>query len=872
MVDRRAIQLITYYLLLITFPHVATAQPTSQDNDIPVVDSEQQEFIVIPVGINLGKRNVLPSALVKGLEDGSQAIDFQNWLIPFDTVIESLRLDITPLEDGQLEVRSPGLVTRIDPDQLQNDPELGLVISVKEIFTLLNVPAEFDINEYAIAFNPPWLDRKGKTKSPGELPVILEGLPKLEPEGFTFTNLAQTVNLTNNVNGGVNYQGELTALGTVVGSSWFVKVNQSDLTNGRSWRIGETQLLRQTATADYVLGSQPTFWRSQGGGEYWGLTTIQRWGFTPTVTFNGGGFSPSQRLQANQVGRTIVGEAEPGTLVQLTTGFAASVVAEVLVDSSGVYRFEDIPTKGTTYRVFLFPNGQLTAEPEIQEANFSTLPTQLPAGASALTVSGGGIREFEAENDLWGSFTDWRGGIAYRRGVSEDLTLGVGLVYDEELLGLGEFFYQPQSLPLQVTVSALVDVEGGEGYINANLRFQPSRNFSLNLDSDQLSNRFNLNWQLFPGLTLTGNGNSRDRTLAGGFRVAHSSRYFSLFATASLDTDNNLRWSLNKRLGNLRLTYQGNEITTVSELTYGLSGSNSLLSGHTLFIAYDSRNLNNINNDLLSLGWRYRSTSRTLEGRNLWEFDLGYGWGSNGRGIIASLGVALPGLSLRLRYQEVSVSDSSPSFRVELLPSFNLQRGEVLPGEQDFERLRSQGGLWIQPFFDSNNNGIRDRGEQLYLETPELLFILNNQPLKFWRNVTYNHGIFVFLPPGIYRLDLDPAGFPLDWQGSVKAYAAEVVSGSYTPMLVPLNLSYTVTGVVTNLAGDTLGGARVEAIPKTGGQRIFSITNDAGVFYLEGLQQGEYDLLINEQPAQPGLLQIEGVSEPFQELNLLYGK
>ncbi|MGB7519980.1 MAG: hypothetical protein WA896_10150, partial [Spirulinaceae cyanobacterium] len=562
MSEKQKIKLITYCLLLITSSvsvlRVANAQTLPSDDVTPVVNGEQQEFVIIPVGINLGKRNVLPSALIRGLEDGTQAINFANWLIPFDTVVESLRLDITSLEDGQLEVRSPGLVTRINPDELQTDPELGLVLSVEEIITLLNVPTKFDLNEYAIAFNPPWLNARGQAKSPGKLPVILSGLPLLEAESFTFTNLGQRVNLTNNDDGGINSQGELTALGTVAGSSWFVKLNQSDLRDGRSWRIGEVQLLRQTPTADYVLGSQPTFWRSQEGGEYWGLTTIQRWGFTPAVAFKGGGFSPSQRLQATQVGRTIVGEAEPGTLVQLTTGFATSVVAEVLVDSSGVYRFEDIPAKRATYRILLFANGQLTDEPEIQEANFSTLPTQLPAGASALTVSGGGRREFRGENELWGSFTDWRGGVAYRRGMTEDLTLGLGLVYDHQWLGLGEFFYQPQKLPLQATVSALVDVEEGDGDINANLRFQPSRNFSLNLDSDRLSNRFNLNWQIFPGLTLTGNGNSRDATLAGGLRVAHSSRYFSLFATASLDIDNNLRWSLNQRLGNLRLTHQGN--------------------------------------------------------------------------------------------------------------------------------------------------------------------------------------------------------------------------------------------------------------------------------------------------------------------------
>ncbi|RCJ38386.1 hypothetical protein A6770_13655 [Nostoc minutum NIES-26] len=34
------------------------------------------------------------------------------------------------------------------------------------------------------------------------------------------------------------------------------------------------------------------------------------------------------------------------------------------------------------------------------------------------------------------------------------------------------------------------------------------------------------------------------------------------------------------------------------------------------------------------------------------------------------------------------------------------------------------------------------------------------------------------LAPGTYRLDLDPAGFPPDWQAAVNAYAVDVVAGS----------------------------------------------------------------------------------------------
>lgn len=73
---------------------------------------------------------------------------------------------------------------------------------------------------------------------------------------------------------------------------------------------------------------------------------------------------------------------------------------------------------------------------------------------------------------------------------------------------------------------------------------------------------------------------------------------------------------------------------------------------------------------------------------------------------------------------------------------------------------------------------------------------------------------------------------------------------------------------MTNTAGEPVNGARVEAIPQEEGETIFSVTNPAGVFYLEGLKQGSYDLKINGNPSQPNKLIIDESSEPFQELNL----
>jgi hypothetical protein len=131
----------------------------SSDTSPSSVNQGSENFTVFPVGLKVGKRNVLANIFVRGKEDGAQAVNFDNWLIPYDAVIQALKLKVESLPNGQLEVRSPGLITRIYPQQLINDPELGLVVSIKQLQTLFGVTAEFDINEYAINLTIPWLDK-----------------------------------------------------------------------------------------------------------------------------------------------------------------------------------------------------------------------------------------------------------------------------------------------------------------------------------------------------------------------------------------------------------------------------------------------------------------------------------------------------------------------------------------------------------------------------------------------------------------------------------------------------------------------------------------------------------------------------------------
>ena len=850
----------------LTFPAFANPVVGNPELLTPATNTESPKDTIkpntFPVGLNAGKRNINPSVLVRGEENGRQAINFQNWLIPYDAVIQALKLNITTLNDGQLEVRSPGIITRIDPKKIRSDSQLGLVFSIQDLQTLFGVKAEFDIKEYAIVLDIPWINQTSQNTSQKPTPIQLQGLPLIAPANFSLAAVEQKVNASGTQSTSPSYRGDFTAVGTAFGGSWFLRTDQPSLQNQATWKIAEAQFLLQSSSTDYILGSQPTFWH-QAAGNFWGFTFVQRKGFVPPQSF-GGFVDTRQRMSAAQIGRTISGKAEPGTLVRLTESLGDRIISEVLVDSSGIYRFENIKDENqffsSSYRVLLYPQGRLTAQPEIREANYSTVPGQLPAGATALVISGGLQRNVETRNFAsppgnFASLQNFRGGIAQRWGLSENLTVGLGGIYDESAKAMAELFYRPANLPLQVAISTIT---GNNWDINADIRYDPSPNLSASFTSDRFSRRFNLDWRVSNAFSLFASNDSRDAT-AGGIQFNFSGRDAFTFVRASIDTENRLRWNLLQRFGKLELSQRGNEIGTLSEFTYNLSKSNLFDTGSSLLLSYETRSQNRSDN-LLTLGWRYRSEQRAIDGNYLWEAQLGYGLGSQGTAPIATLSTTvLPGILLRARYQGISVTTDESTFSLDLVSSLGLQRG-ITAGDRRTDYFRTQGGLLIQPFFDKNNNGKRDRSELAYTDSE--LFTINNRSIKSFQPYISSDRIMIRLSPDTYRLQLDPAGFPPDWQVTPDALAVKVVAGSYTPISIPLTRSYTRSGVITDSQGNAIAGARVEAIQSNSVKNRFSVTNGAGVYYLEGLQQGEYQLQINGKST--GSLKLEGIQNHFK--------
>jgi Carboxypeptidase regulatory-like domain len=793
---------------------------------------------------------------VRGETVGKLAIKLEEWLLPFDATLKLLEIQQRELPSTEIELTAPYLLVKINPLQLKSHPQLGRAISIGELQKLPGLKVEFDSKATALKFS--YTLPKDLPQPPTAPPqVSLTGLPTVNPPTADLSAIQQRINLSGSANNELNAQGEFKAVGTILGSSWYLRVDQPKLSNLLTWGLTDTVVINQNPSADWISGSQTPFWRRQGNptGTYWGVTTIQRQDFAPPTSLYGGDFVPNERLQSNRLGRTVIGQAQPGTVVRLVKGFSTEVVGQVLVDSSGIFRFEGVQVSnggefGSNYKLLLYPRGQLTADPQVQEVTFTTVPGQLPAGASAVIASAG-VNYNRVPNAFIGDFDKLQGGVGYRRGINESVTVGGGLIYDPTVRGVGEVFWQPTGVPLQASISA---VTGDKWDMVSNVNYQPSQNFNANFNSDKFSSRADVNWKVAPQFTATSRYDSQSGVAVGGNYNFSFLPNSSSSLQGTFDSNAFLRWSASHQQENWQVRLQGNEISLNSEVSYKLPApvgtSQNLVANYQTSSAGFATTLG-------QLSWRYQSA--------ILQSDLGYGLSGYGAGINAGLGLTImPGLQLLGRYQGVSAFTDRQNFSLELQSSLDLQGGTANTRVED---LRTRGGIEIQPFFDRNGNGKQDPGEESYWH-PELV-LLDKQPLNPSRTNKLSDRMEVKADPGSYRLDLNLAHLPAHWRSSIDSLRVNVALGSYTKVPIPLTPIYAVTGIVSNAAGQPIPNTPVIAtqISGTAAQRTVTTKAD-GSYAIEDLAPGSYQISLLGQ-VNPAIIAIVSSSPVVQQLNLI---
>lgn len=307
-----------------------------------------------------------------------------------------------------------------------------------------------------------------------------------------------------------------------------------------------------------------------------------------------------------------------------------------------------------------------TKDLSLEQLDYIDSAPILAPGASTLTISGGSKQNLvKHQNTLLGKVSEFQGGVAFHQSLAEEVTVGLGFVYEDFLLGFSQFTYQPDNFPLRTSVSVLQGKEGIE--LHSHLKLQPSEEIVLNLYADEKDQKFDFNWGLVSGLTLIADGNSEHESLRAGAELTFNNEFFSFLAKAQLDSNNELQWRVNSKLGNFRLKYTTDNSKTNTEIKYNFNSVQESGFQFAVFFENKTRQRRKKEENLAVWGWNIHSPEKLGRNRYRWEIDLGYGFGSEGKGAIASFGAAInPSLSMKLSYEEVSLTSDETKVKLEL--------------------------------------------------------------------------------------------------------------------------------------------------------------------------------------------------------------
>ena len=298
--------------------------------------------------------------------------------------------------------------------------------------------------------------------------------------------------------------------------------------------------------------------------------------------------------------------------------------------------------------------------------NYTKLAPNLETGNSILTISGGGNSNLVTKAHTSREFERFRGGITYHRGVVEDVTMGVGFVYEDFLIGFTQLTYDSDFVPLKTTVSLLAKESGLD--FRSHVSFRPADSLTLNYYHERERDKFDANLKLIPGLTLTAKSDSKDDSLTTGVKIAIRNQYMSISAKAALDRDRNLQWKLDSQIGNLKFAHSSNLKKSKSEVNLNLLHGDTFGFQCSAFVKYQTRQTNKQNQeDFTVWGSQLQSAEKITPSQHLWTVNLGYGSGNYGSGLIASGSVALnPNLLFKLSYEEVSAASDDTKIKLQL--------------------------------------------------------------------------------------------------------------------------------------------------------------------------------------------------------------
>ncbi|MEH2181987.1 carboxypeptidase regulatory-like domain-containing protein [Nostoc sp.] len=708
---------------------------------------------------------------------------------------------------------------------------------------------ELKASDAALIVDLPWRRNNGQYST-----QAADLQPEALPPSSGLSNLRQELNFTN----------------TFGNSGWHSSTLFGGRLAGGSWRIRlENDFINQPEIAEYFFFKRSNQFLYQIGRQQIGLhpllSHIDLTGFQvghtnlPLNRFNANASYGATELlsRQSQPVQSFNGRVAPASFVQLRVG--GVIVAQQQVGLSGEYEFVDVnlPAGQTNdIQLLVFDRNNLNIPREIRTLRLRASDLLLPSGGST-QLAGFGLSGNYIQRSLFDDFVNADSGklagfFQARQGISNDLTVesSVQVLSDRTQTQAG-FIWR---LINPVIIAASVGTSSGEFGYTANLDFQ--------LDRLQIFG----NSELYPAGYLYST-QSRDRynhsieakytfsnTLTLGV-VARNRQYeksstsyilptfsFSPFSNLSLRgaPDFNGRYLFNayyRPTQNSSLALSAVSDIYTTDFSYNLSREYLLSfeteSGGDLPTRYTvtlNRNASNFSN----LSWR---------------IGLGYRDGDIGPVIGASMRV-LPGLFARVEYQGIpsriknifgGIGDDR--LFISLVSDLSFIGGRMTPSEYT-SIGKDKGAIAGRIVIEGAKKGFN--------LSESTIQVINKQGQSVGGTVTDSQGNFFVgnLPEGVYVVQFDPQGLPVELSVKKSTIVAKVESSAVTKLDFPVRVEYGLAGRITDAAGKPIPGIEVEVINAEGKRISSSASDEFGLYRLDAVPLGKYTLRI---PPQDGI-------------------
>jgi hypothetical protein len=799
---------------------------------------------------------LLLGVLINEQEVGSLEVvpEGKTLLIPLSDFARIAGFTVENIDGGKTQLKTPlGVVTLTESDLKKIN---GITyISDALLKEKLLTDVELITSDLALNVNLPW--RRGSGESSNQ---AIDLKPEVRPPSSSFSNLRQELNYYSN-SGNTNWRSSTLLGGRLADGAWRLRLDNNFVNQPQ---LSEYFYFKRSGQLLYQIGRQQI-----------GLNPL-----ATSLNFTGAqiGYTnlPADRLNTNysatellprrsQAVQTFRGLVPPASFVQLRVGGIA--VAQQQVGLSGEYEFLDInlPTgQSNEIELFIFDRNNFSVPAEIRSLRLNASDLLLPSGGN-VQLAGLGVTGNYIQNNLLDDFSSTQSGrftgfYQIRQGLSDNLTLESSVQLLPETTQAQAGFAWRLANP--VILSANIGSSRGElGY---------AANLDIQLDGWQILGVS----ELYPTGYFSSNDQSRDRRnnaldvkykFSNNFNLGFISRSYqnqSESSTYILPT-----FSF-RPLSNLSLRGTPDYLGNYSLNAFYQPTSNSRLSFNSFGNVYTTDFGYNLNRDYLlsfgtesggdlatrfTLGLNYSSPS--LSGLS-WRLGLGYRDGEIGPVVGASMRV-LPGLFARVDYQAIPSRNRNiiggigdDRLTISLVSDLSFAGGRVSPAEYSSVG-KDRGAIAGRMMVEDGSNGADLSGG--------LVHVYNNRGRNVGGARIDSQGNFFVgnLREGNYIVQLDPDELPIEIALRKTSIVAEVAGAAVTQLDFPVRLEYGMAGRITDVTGQPMSEVEVELINAEGKRVSTTMTDQFGLYRLDGVPVGNYTLRV---PAQEGIT--KGITLP----------